>query len=91
VENMAKAEDMERVVTAGTTGQILPQPNEAPSSTETEGWKQDEEAAQDDGLESPEDQIRAKAHEIWIQEGYPEGQADRHWHMAAAFIAGNAK
>jgi len=34
-----------------------------------------------------EDRIRAKAYELWIAEGCPEGRADDHWLMAMAIIA----
>jgi hypothetical protein len=33
-----------------------------------------------------EERIRAKAHEIWLSEGCPEGSETRHWEMAAAVI-----
>lgn len=33
-----------------------------------------------------EDRIRAKAHEIWLSEGSPEGSEGRHWEMAIAAI-----
>lgn len=33
-----------------------------------------------------EDRIRAKAHEIWLSEGEPEGSETRHWDMATAAI-----
>lgn len=29
-----------------------------------------------------EAQIRQKAHDIWVAEGKPSGQAERHWKMA---------
>ncbi|MCJ1887121.1 DUF2934 domain-containing protein [Pseudomonas sp. LA21] len=29
-----------------------------------------------------EAQIRQKAHDIWVAEGKPRGQAERHWKMA---------
>ncbi|MBH0237529.1 DUF2934 domain-containing protein [Methylobrevis albus] len=34
-----------------------------------------------------EERIRAKAHELWVAEGRPEGQADRHWDAASELIA----
>lgn len=33
-----------------------------------------------------EDRIRAKAHEIWLSEGCPEGSETRHWEMAIAAV-----
>ena len=33
-----------------------------------------------------EDRIRAKAHEIWQQEGRPSGQEQSHWDRARAII-----
>jgi len=36
--------------------------------------------------ESEDDRIRAKAHEIWICEGCPEGRSHIHWEMAAALV-----
>jgi len=33
-----------------------------------------------------EDKIRARAHEIWVSEGYPEGCAEQHWLSAQAMI-----
>jgi Protein of unknown function (DUF2934) len=32
--------------------------------------------------------IREAAYRIWEEEGYPAGQADRHWEMAAGQIGG---
>lgn len=34
-----------------------------------------------------EERIRARAHELWVAEGRPEGQADRHWDAAKEMIA----
>jgi len=36
---------------------------------------------------SLEEKIRARAHEIWLREGRPEGQALTHWQRAEAEIA----
>ena len=36
---------------------------------------------------SLEDEIRARAHEIWLQEGQPEGRDLAHWQQAEAEIA----
>lgn len=33
-----------------------------------------------------EDRIRAKANEIWLSEGSPEGAEKRHWDMATAAV-----
>jgi hypothetical protein len=33
------------------------------------------------------DRIRARAYEIWVEEGRPEGQSERHWALAADLIA----
>jgi hypothetical protein len=33
-----------------------------------------------------EQRIREAAYRIWEEEGYPEGQADRHWEIAAGRI-----
>lgn len=33
-----------------------------------------------------DERIRAKAHEIWICEGCPEGRSHIHWEMAAALV-----
>ncbi len=33
-----------------------------------------------------EDRIRARAHEIWLQDGEPGGRADDHWAQAAREI-----
>ena len=38
-----------------------------------------------------EERIRARAHEIWVQEGRPEGQHVAHWRRAEAEIAAEAK
>jgi hypothetical protein len=35
---------------------------------------------------SDEERIRARAHEIWIQEGRPEGRHDQHWEQACREI-----
>jgi hypothetical protein len=37
-------------------------------------------------MDSREDRIRAKAHELWVEAGRPEGQADEHWLKAARLI-----
>jgi len=37
---------------------------------------------------SLQDEIRARAHEIWLREGQPEGRELVHWHQAEAEIAG---
>jgi hypothetical protein len=37
-------------------------------------------------VESREDRIRAKAHELWEEAGRPEGEADDHWMKAARLI-----
>jgi hypothetical protein len=36
---------------------------------------------------SLEDRIRARAHEIWLQEGQPDGRDLAHWQQAEAEIA----
>ncbi|TPE52533.1 DUF2934 domain-containing protein [Amaricoccus solimangrovi] len=33
-----------------------------------------------------EERIRAKAHDIWLSEGCPEGSEARHWEMATAAV-----
>ena len=33
-----------------------------------------------------QERIRNRAHQIWLQEGQPAGQHDRHWHQAAADV-----
>jgi hypothetical protein len=38
------------------------------------------------GMDSREDRIRAKAHELWEEAGRPEGRADAHWLKAARLI-----
>lgn len=32
--------------------------------------------------------IRTLAHQLWESEGKPEGQAERHWRLAARLISG---
>jgi hypothetical protein len=39
-------------------------------------------------MDSREDRIRAKAHELWEEAGRPEGEADEHWVKAARLIDG---
>jgi len=34
-----------------------------------------------------EERVRAKAHELWIEEGKPEGQAAAHWEKARTLVA----
>lgn len=34
--------------------------------------------------------VRARAHQLWEDEGRPEGRADEHWHKAAALVASEA-
>jgi Protein of unknown function (DUF2934) len=36
---------------------------------------------------STEDRIRAAAHQLWEDEGRPEGRADDHWNRACEMIA----
>ncbi|HTW51126.1 MAG TPA: DUF2934 domain-containing protein [Stellaceae bacterium] len=36
---------------------------------------------------SLEDEIRARAHEIWLHEGQPHGRDQAHWQQAEAEIA----
>ena len=33
-----------------------------------------------------QERIRNRAHQIWLEEGQPAGQHDRHWHQAVADI-----
>jgi hypothetical protein len=37
-------------------------------------------------MESREERIRAKAHQLWEEAGRPEGEADGHWMKAARLI-----
>jgi Protein of unknown function (DUF2934) len=37
-----------------------------------------------------EDRIRELAYLLWLEEGYPEGQAERHWLTAEALIESEA-
>jgi hypothetical protein len=37
-------------------------------------------------MDSREDRIRAKAHELWVEAGRPEGRHDEHWMKAARLI-----
>lgn len=37
-----------------------------------------------------EDRIRARAHELWEQEGRPEGAGERHWTQAANEVDADA-
>ncbi|HEV2676144.1 MAG TPA: DUF2934 domain-containing protein [Aliidongia sp.] len=34
-----------------------------------------------------EARVRARAHEIWVREGKPEGRADSHWDLARVEVA----
>ena len=34
-----------------------------------------------------EDRIRARAHQLWEQEGRPEGRAENHWEQARILVA----
>jgi len=36
--------------------------------------------------DSKEDRIRARAHQIWLNEGQPSGHEQRHWEQAAADV-----
>jgi hypothetical protein len=36
---------------------------------------------------SHEERVRARAHEIWVHEGYPDGRDLDHWRQAEAEIA----
>jgi hypothetical protein len=33
-----------------------------------------------------EKRIRKAAHDLWVAEGYPQGQDDRHWRMATQIV-----
>ncbi|MFD2057888.1 DUF2934 domain-containing protein [Mesorhizobium calcicola] len=33
-----------------------------------------------------QERIRNRAHQIWLQEGQPAGEHERHWHQAAADV-----
>jgi hypothetical protein len=37
-------------------------------------------------MDRREERIRAKAHELWVEAGRPEGEADEHWLKAARLI-----
>lgn len=37
-------------------------------------------------MNGKEQRIREIAFSLWEQEGYPDGQAERHWRMAEAMI-----
>jgi hypothetical protein len=37
---------------------------------------------------TPQAKIRARAHELWVQQGRPEGQHLEHWQQAEAELAG---
>jgi hypothetical protein len=39
-------------------------------------------------MESPEEAIRRRAHEIWEMEGRPEGYASLHWERAKQELGG---
>lgn len=39
-----------------------------------------------DHAATEDERIRAKAHEIWICEGCPEGRSHIHWEMAASLV-----
>jgi hypothetical protein len=38
-----------------------------------------------------EKRIREIAHDLWVAEGYPQGQDDRHWRMAAQMARDEAE
>ena len=42
-------------------------------------------------MSDTEDKIRAKAHELWLAEGQPEGKADEHWQAAEALVRADAE
>lgn len=37
-------------------------------------------------MDENEERIREVAYSLWQQEGYPDGEAERHWRMAKAMI-----
>jgi hypothetical protein len=37
-------------------------------------------------MDSNEQRIRDVAFHLWEQEGYPDGESERHWHMAKEMI-----
>lgn len=37
-----------------------------------------------------DDKIRARAYQIWEEEGHPEGKHDEHWHRARGEAEGNS-
>ena len=44
-------------------------------------------ANQRDGQAAFEQRIRERAHQIWMEEGQPEGREDAHWEMARELVA----
>jgi Protein of unknown function (DUF2934) len=46
-----------------------------------------EENRMDDRFNDREDHLRDRAYRIWIEEGCPEGQAERHWQLAGELLA----
>lgn len=38
-------------------------------------------------MDDRERRIREKAFQLWLEEGKPEGQADRHWELASELVA----
>jgi len=38
-------------------------------------------------MDTLEQRIRARAHELWEEEGRPEGRAENHWAQARALVA----
>lgn len=48
-------------------------------------------AEEDPMLRADEERVKARAYEIWDQEGRPEGKRDEHWYRAAKEIADQAR
>jgi hypothetical protein len=70
-----KAEKFKRELRAFERGQI----RSAVADLDTPS-RQDEAAVP--SIETQEERIRARAYEIWSDEGQPEGRQDEHWHRA---------
>lgn len=43
--------------------------------------------SQRDGQPAFEQRIRERAHQIWLEEGQPEGRDEAHWEMARELVA----
>lgn len=71
-----------------TTGFPAPgyQPDSEPEQAADSALQTDADTARDEAVADRDEQVRARAYEIWEEEGRPEGHDEEHWYRAQAEI-----